>query len=345
VSAGSLGAVVDRVEAELNAFWATPDVSGGAPVAKVRAATMTFVVVAHPRDLARLRTEARALSETHPARAFLLTVDGSLPAWEASTDVDAVCQLGGPVALCHDRVEITFGALAAERAASVVGALALPEVPLVLEVGPDASPVLVEPLIALAQRVIVDTDRLPIDRAAGIARRTTAPIADRAFVRTFTWRELVARFFDPSPEALRRLRRVEVRRTPSPTVEPAALLIGWLASRVGLELRGRRRATYADGSGVELAVLDDARADVGPGTVTAVRIEAELDGRNLHLACEREPSPDAVRSIASGARSEAHEHRFGRRDETWVLTKAIDSTEQDRVYREALSAASAWSRS
>jgi hypothetical protein len=44
-----------------------------------------------------------------------------------------------------------------------------------------------------------------------------------------------------------------------------------------------------------------------------------------------------------GARSASHEHRLGFRDESWVLVKAIDGVASDRVYREAVLAATEWS--
>ncbi len=47
--------------------------------------------------------------------------------------------------------------------------------------------------------------------------------------------------------------------------------------------------------------------------------------------------------LRSGARESAHEHALGRRGEDWVLVKAIDAMESDRVYREALTMAADWS--
>ena len=37
-------------------------------------------------------------------------------------------------------------------------------------------------------------------------------------------------------------------------------------------------------------------------------------------------------------------HPVGYKDEAWVLVKALDSTEGDRVYREAVLAAADWVR-
>jgi glucose-6-phosphate dehydrogenase assembly protein OpcA len=345
VSDGTLGEVVARVESELAAFWAAPDESLGRSVAKVRAATMTLVVATASEHVDGLRTQVRELAASHPSRALIFTVDGRIPGWDVRTDVDAVCELGGPVALCHDRVEIALGALAAGRAGSIVRALALPEVPRVVELGPGAPRSLADALVASADRLILDSDALPAARLAELARATAAPIADRGWVRSFTWRELVARAFDGAAPAARAVTRVEVRRTPSPRAEPAAMLFGWLASRLGWRFEGRRRARDAAGRSVELVVGDDARADVAPGALTAVALDTVVDGRRLSLRVERADDPSSVRWSTTGARVEAHEHRLGFRDEAWVLAKAIDPGAQDRVVRDALLAGAAWSAS
>ena len=51
-----------------------------------------------------------------------------------------------------------------------------------------------------------------------------------------------------------------------------------------------------------------------------------------------------MRWSLAGPRSAAHEHPLGFRDEGWVLTKALDSMEGDRVYRDAVLAAAEWAK-
>src|SRR5262249_45365657 len=144
--------------------------------------------------------------------------------------------------ICSDRVELSFGASAATRASSVISALALSEVPVIVEAAAHAPNVLVDDLVKRCDRVIVDSALLPPARIAGIARESTAPIADRAWVRLFTWRDLVARFFDESPGIAAAIRRVEIARTPGSKGNLAAILIGWLASRLGWRFESRENA-------------------------------------------------------------------------------------------------------
>jgi glucose-6-phosphate dehydrogenase assembly protein OpcA len=343
VTTSPVNEAVARVEAELNAFWAAPDTSTGEAAVKVRAATMSFVVIASQAEAERLRAATEDLAETHAGRAFLVGLDGRIAPWEVATDIHAVCRIDGSVPICYDRVEIMFGAMAAERAASVVRALALPEVPVVMEAAAGAPSLLVDDLAPICDRVIVDSAHMQLARVAEVIGRAGGPVADRAFVRTFSWRELTARFFDEAPSAARAIRRVTIGRTTGGKVEPAALFLGWLASRLGWSFNTKTSATDAAGRPVEIALADEQRADVPPGVLTSVRMTAELDGAPIELCCARTDAPGIVRWSMEGARTLAHEHPLGFRDETWVLIKTIDAREGDQVFRQAALAAADWS--
>lgn len=332
---------VARVEGELSAFWSAPDDASGH--AKVRAATLNFVAAGSPSETESLRGACDALTDTHAGRAFVLRIDGRIPPWAASTEVHAECRIDGAVPICYDRIEIGFGAMAASRAASVVRSLALPEVPIVVESGPGAPHALVDNLAPIADRLIVDSAHTPVARIEELIRRAAGAVSDRAFVRTFSWRELVARFFDSAPGAIAGIRRIEVARTPGGKQDPAALFLGWMASRLGWVLSSRTAAKSSSGGPIEIAVTDDPREGVDPGSLSAVRIATELGGQGLLLECSRTESPGVVRWSMRGARSAEYEHRLGFRDETWVLVKAIDVVVSDRVYREAVLAATEWS--
>ncbi len=342
---GRVSEAIARLEAELAALWAPPDPASGEP-GKVRASTMNLVVVSVPSELERLREATDELNQTHAGRAFLVTVDPRSAPWEIQTAVSAVCRTdGGATPICADRIELSLGAMVAPRAGSILGALALSEVPTVLEIERGAPPQVVESLARAADRIVVDSAHTGLDRLAALARSVTVPIADRAFVRGFSWRELTARFFDDAPLAARAIRRVEVGRTAG-GADPARLFVGWLASRLGWRLGagpGGRGAVDAAERPLEIALRTEELEGLGPGELTSVRIATELGGGRAARSIER-IAPRVVRwSIEGGGRAEVHEHPLGYRDETWVLIKAIDSTESDRVYREALLAGAAWS--
>jgi glucose-6-phosphate dehydrogenase assembly protein OpcA len=347
VSTSPVEQAVARIEAELGAFWSAPD--DGTGNLKVRAATMNFAAVAASSELDKLREACDALTETHAGRAFLFHMDGRIAPWEAATDVHAECRIDGAVPICYDRIELAFGAMASGRAASILRSLALPEVPIVVEAGPGAPGILVDALAPIADRLIVDSAHTPVARIEELVRRSGGPVADRAFVRMFSWRELTARFFDHAPDALAGIRSVEIARTLGGKQEPAALFLGWLASRLGWVLSSRSSArslgaaSGAPDRSIAITLADDPRTDVEPGALTAVRISAEVGRERLECECVRTDTPGVVRWSMRGARSAVHEHRLGFRDEGWVLIKAIDAMTADRVYRDAVLAATEWS--
>ncbi len=339
---GAVSEAVSRIEAELNAFWSAAN-EGDEP--KARASTMNFVVLGGAAETAHLRDEIETLAQTRAGRAFLLTSDARLAPWEVTSDVSAVCHKQGDTVVCYDRIELGFGAIAAGRAASVLGALVLPEVPTILEVARSAPSSLVDALVSGADRLIVDTADLGVRKVAEIARKTKAPVADRAFVRTFSWRDLIARFFDDTAVATKAVTRIRIARTSGGKHDPAALLLGWLVSRLGMRLESKETAVNANGDKMTIELAAEEPNDpLGPGEITAVHLTTWIDGVALELSCARlAEDRHAVCWKREGARSEAHHHALGFRDESWVLLKCIDATEGDAVYREAVLAAADWS--
>jgi glucose-6-phosphate dehydrogenase assembly protein OpcA len=334
---------VGRIEGELATFWSSPDMQTGEPMTKVRASTMSFVLSVASSELAHAAETTNLLADTHPGRAFVLTTDGRLAPWESNYEVRAECRLTGGEPICHDWVEMAFGAMAAERAASVISALALPEVPIVVELGRGAPRTLVTAIVPSADRLIVDTAHTSPTRVAELTAGLATPIGDRQFVRTYSFREFIARFFDDALGALETIRAVTIGRTPGGQTEPAALLIGWLGSRLGWSFESKERALSRGGVPIAITLRDEPRSDIDPGQITGIWIEATLAGEPLSLACARGEAAGTLRWTREGARHSSHEHPLGSRSEDWVLNKAIDGAEGDAVYRQSLLAAAAWS--
>lgn len=356
MSAGPVAEVIARVESELAKFWASPDNTRTEPAPKTRASTMNFVAAGTHDEVERLRQQTEELVETHAGRTLLITIDGRLAPWDVKADWSATCRRDGEVPICYDRVELTFGVAAAERVGSVISALTISDVSVIVEVAPGAANVLGDQLAPVSDRLVFDSSETSIARIAEMARRTKAPLADRAFVRTFSWRELTARFFDDNPEACRAIRRVEITRSAGTKPDPAVLFLGWMGSRLGWRFESRTEAKGGgepsvvgrarDGAGapIEIALLDGPEAEGGARRLDGVRIVTSLRGEPLTLTCARvEGTQNTVRWAMEGARSVEHLHPLGYRDETWVLTKTIDSMEGDRLLREAVVAAAAWS--
>lgn len=332
---------VAAIERELAAIWSDVDPATG--VAKVRASNLNYVAASSAEALDDLRAMTDQLAETHAGRVLLLRVDGRLPPWAVTHEVSGVCRPSGGTSVCNDRVEIGFGAVAAERATSIVRALAIPEVPIVGEIAAGAPSTLSYALAGVARRLVVDSRRMPLGQIAALVVEARGAVADRAWVRAHSWRELVARFFDEQPAASARVRQVRVARgRRAGGADPAHLLLGWLASRLGWTEIGRGAARRPDGGAVEVLVDDDVAAPAGELASVAlvtgeghdeVRCEVRRvdGGRDVHWSLRRAEGHVVERAMA-----------LGHRDETWVLVKAIESTEGDRVYREAAQAGARW---
>lgn len=343
MSSGAVSEAVSHVEAELNTFWSHASDEGES---KARAATMNFVAVGAPSQVEKLRADVSSLAETRAGRVFLMTLDGRLAPWAVVPDVSAVCHKEGEQVICYDRIELSFGAMAAGRAGSVLKALTISEVPTVIEACRGASSVLLDPLLAACDRIIVDSADVGVARVAEIARRSELPLGDRAFVRSFSWRDLISRFFDDSIEALRAIRSIEIERTFEGKNDPAPLLLGWLGSRLGWRFESATSAVDLRGNAIAIQVQEAQRREgLGQGEIAAVRIHSSLGGQPVELTCTRnEGAARTVHWKRQGALTGEHDHAIGFRDEAWVLLKCIESTEGDRIYRQAILAAAEWSK-
>jgi glucose-6-phosphate dehydrogenase assembly protein OpcA len=331
--AGPVGQTLDRIEAELAAVWAPSPADSGEP-AKVRAALTNYIVLTPRSDLARWEEAADAVTATHPGRAIVLTIDGRVGAGDVEAETTAVCRFDdGHTPVCSDRITLVFGSLAAERTASFVRSLILPELPTVVEVAPGASVAVARALAGMAERLVLDTRGTNLALAVELAAATRGRVADRAWVRTYSVRELVARLFDGAVDELERVTRVTLARTAG-GVDPAPLFLGWLGSRLGWTPRGPGRVDGPRGE-VLIEVQETPRGELPEGVITAVHFDIDTGGASLRRSFER-TGPAAARVVVQGPTPSAHSHALGSRDEAWVAEKVIDATEGDRVYRAAL---------
>lgn len=341
---------VAAIERELASIWSIPDPATG--VAKVRATTLNYVAATPPGDLDALREMTDQIAETHAGRVLLTWVDGRLEPWALWHEVSGVCRPSAGTSVCNDRVEIGFGAVAAERAASVLRSLVVPEVQVVGEVIAHAPSLLTYAVVEVADRVVVDSRRMRLGPIAELFQRAKGPIADRAWVRSFTWRELTARFFDESPALGGAIRRVRIERAKlvDGGADPAHLLLGWLASRLGWTELGKGGARRADGGAVEVVIEESSAEGLEPGDLGSISLEVGEGAAALSCKVARKPdgNPDTHRSVhwsrsgAGASRDIAHDMALGRRDETWVLVKAIESIEGDAVYKAAALTGAKW---
>jgi glucose-6-phosphate dehydrogenase assembly protein OpcA len=296
--------VLQRVDAELRALWATPPAPGQMPTA--RACTMNLVVVASSPALAEAWVPVvDQVLQAVPARAIVVGLDVDGPD-ALGADTMAVCTPvgAGGSAVCSERITLVARGGVCAHLPSCVATLCATDVPTTLvwlgRVHAD-DPVF-EPLARDASRIVLDAARGSLGSLANVVYWARARagvdrpgVADLAWTRLAPWQELCARMFDepglrPLASRITRLALVQAGAGGAPLASEGALLLGWLASRLGWKaasLAGKLRLVRQEGAaavvarGAEAAeaqVQATLRADptsrLPAGTLLAVRLEA-----------------------------------------------------------------------
>jgi glucose-6-phosphate dehydrogenase assembly protein OpcA len=302
-----------------------------------RTAVLSLVVHAESDDdLAAVLDTVRGLAGHSPCRTVVVVLpaagavhgNGGNGAGNGSGEGDVAVALravghpGGAVSFVEDIVLRVRGA-AVDHLEATVAPWLLPGLPVVAWT-PTSLPRRDGPLVALADRVVVDSERLvgppgPVGLADVLALARRVPVTDLTWVRLEPWRELFARLFvgaDFAPF----VRRVETVESEGRDLLPSRLLAGWLASRLGLDpavvrvsggprpaLRasarhGGRRARFrvervADGE----MVLAGATIDGGPGRGRTLRLPSRPAAHVLAEALTAGSRPDGVWESAAAA--------------------------------------------
>jgi glucose-6-phosphate dehydrogenase assembly protein OpcA len=315
LAAVPMSSVISRIEKELRDFWATPAAPGEPP--KTRVCTMNLIIVSGSREIADRYTHVvDEVTASIPARAIVVALEPEAPAATLEGEATAVCQVEGHGAVCSERVRLTATGSTCARVASAVEALRVPEIPTTLvwlgRVHVD-DPVFVS-LAADAQRVVLDTEYTSLGSLMKLAtwsrdEANRPRVADLAWTRLAVWQELCARFFDDPNmrEHASKVTRLGLRQASEPGTRlgsEGALLLGWLATRLGWRLQrlgGATRFRRPDGGQVTMTLTAVPRPqEVAPSALAGVTIESEVSGAVTRGTIDRDlasglpgESPDA----------------------------------------------------
>jgi glucose-6-phosphate dehydrogenase assembly protein OpcA len=307
--------VIASIERQLRDLWTTPTAPGELP--KTRVCTMNLVVIAGSSAIAdRYTSVVDEVTASIPARAIVVSLEPDAPGAALSGDATAVCAVGESQGVCSERVRLAASGSTCARVASAVEALCVPEIPTTLvwlgRVHVD-DPVFLA-IANTAERVILDTEYTSLGSLMKLAAWARAEVgrpavADLAWTRLAVWQELCARFFD-DPKMRGHAQGI-VKLTLSQASDPGtrlgsegALLLGWLATRLGWKLQrlgGAMRFRRPDGGHVGVSLTAVKRPEeVAPAALAGLSLEAEADGvrakgsivRDLGSGMEGQ-SPDA----------------------------------------------------
>jgi glucose-6-phosphate dehydrogenase assembly protein OpcA len=269
---------------------------------------LSLVVVADEKHVQEAENAATIAAAAHPCR-LLIVVRRSI---EADTRLDAEVQVGGRLGATEAVVMRMYGRLCL-HAESVVLPLLAPDAPVVTWWhGAPPDEIATDALGVLANRRITDCARAT-DPMAALRQRATdfAPgDTDLAWSRTTPWRALLASALDAADVAPQAAEIGAEAGNAS-----AALLAGWLGSRLGIQAR----------------VVESG----GPG-ITAATISTTRDGAPYDVSISR---PDG--RLATLARGDEGERQLPlpRRELGDLLAEELRRMDPDAVYAEALAQA------
>jgi glucose-6-phosphate dehydrogenase assembly protein OpcA len=354
---------LDAVEPALRALWRS--LSEEAPaegrVAVTRVITMNLVVLAGSETDADQALELSArLAERHPSR--VIVVRSRSGPEKVSAAISILCHpLDGGRQLCSEQIQIVCAGRAALRIAQHVAPLFVADVPVILWL--PQHPLLLpvdEDLLALADRVVVDSRSFPETEAA-LERLTSwiesrREIVDLAWLRLERWRVLTAQFFESaeSRHDLEVLEEVQVRYrigsegTPEGRVE-ALYFLAWLAARLGgrWESKGKHdaegerfAALRPNHTRMEMSLVAAARGGAS-GDLAGVTLVA--DGGTCRYEIARVGELDVAEVVVQAPRSCPGPVRVGfpTQDALELLSLAVSGMPEDPLYRQALRGARA----
>jgi len=329
----------------------------GSPHPPIRASLLNRIVrIAGSWDEVRSREALDELAELHPSRT--ITVE-TRP--EEATGLDARvsirCRLreGGEPLVCFEEVHLRARGELAAHLASVVAPLLIPEMPVVLwHLG--TIPSGDDELIRLSDRIVVDSDAVGpagLDAILWLMEQhcPNKIVTDIAWAGIATWRELLARLFDPTDARpyQRLVDRLAVRFIGgAPTTRPI-LMVGFVASSlewvpVPGDTKDAAGSTYgfrtATGTALaELVQLPPAGL-LRPGELLSVSLQAGQgeEAAYFAVALHEDGSCATLRSALPGRPERTITVPMGRPAWAASLSGELDRRRADTAYRACLEA-------
>jgi glucose-6-phosphate dehydrogenase assembly protein OpcA len=343
--------------------------SGSDTRVRMRTRVLTLIVVAaRPETQERALDAINLLAARHPSRAVILAPgDPDGPSW-LDARIYAQCQLQarGNAEVCTEQIVARCGGELAYHLSELVTPLLIHDLPVVLW-WPDDPPLGRAQFVDLADevdRILVDSGSFREDGAARLMALAQVVgegrlrVLDVGWLRLSLWRELLAGAFDhpllaPELPSVHHVRVDVARPGDVMRVSKAALLCGWLASRLGWRLesplapqRGGESltGTYRAAHGpvhIELRPADPGsdRALRTPGSLA--RVELTLGRRAAEIRARVTRHADHLLATADfeGAQVCRRAGRLEPFGDAPYLAEALDRGSADRIFEDALAAA------
>jgi glucose-6-phosphate dehydrogenase assembly protein OpcA len=357
---------VNAIERELTSLWqqASEDEDHGV----IRSSILNLLVYAPKTTDAGIVDNMLAdITAAHPCRAVLIVADSTATPATLEAQVTSRCTLptGSSKQVCCEQVTITAAGEAVDDVPSAVAPLLLSDLPVYLwwrAVPRIQDKALFWKLADISDRVIIDSaffndphgDIVKMAAVLKNSPRWTA-ISDLNWARLTAWRALLAGFYDISEyrAELDRVERVVIEYAPStvdvPVIPARALLLGgWLASRLGWQVKGDK-AKRTDGStSFELSSEQNdvavefkhATREIEPGHIAQVTLGCTNDESRLFTVKRSQCGKRIETSIRSGEAMRVQRVlSYESLSEAELIAREIEILGHDRVYEQAVMAA------
>ncbi|MEA2448525.1 MAG: hypothetical protein QOG63_457 [Thermoleophilaceae bacterium] len=204
----------------------------------VPARVLNLIAVVDADWRGEIENRLERVGRFNPSRTILCSVERKRTTIDARVSMGAEVGDGGGIHVGEERVELWIGEQHLGMLLTIVDPLVVPDLATVAW-SPHGYDDAVDSLVGLAGVVMVDSVQAADARSA-IQRSQrlldSAYVVDLAWLRSAPWRERIAATFDPPRwrGALREITAVTIRHHPDSSVS-GAMLLGWLASRLGWE--------------------------------------------------------------------------------------------------------------
>jgi glucose-6-phosphate dehydrogenase assembly protein OpcA len=228
------------------------------------ARVLNLIVVVDREWKGEIANRLERVGRYHASRTILCAVEQGRDTLDAVATMMYDDSSEGDLHPMFEYVEIDMGVTQLGRLDTIVDPVLVAELPTVLW-SPHGHGEEVEVLLPRVDVILVDSD--DEEDGAGLGRAAqlleSVYVVDLAWLRTTPWRERLAASFDPPQRlaVLARLDQVSVRYRPS-SAASAALLTGWLASRLHWTIQPLQSQNGAGWSGAATSSDSDGQIDL-----------------------------------------------------------------------------------
>lgn len=357
---------------ELSSALGDPRLSGqldasGSVRVRMRTSVLTLVVIApHPETAERAIAAVNALHQRHPSRAIVVSPTDFDGPSTMDAHIYAECKLSqrSDAEMCTEQILVKTGGELSQHLSRVVTPLLIHDLPVVLwwpDDPPFGSKQFTE-VVGISDRLLVDSGSFNEDNGARLAGLATVvsdgiTVSDIGWLRLTLWRELLAGLFDHPllTREIDHIRHVRIdisRPTSTLRISKAAFYCGWLASRLGWEVKQPLTRHHDDDDDLMTGSFRSGRREIkvelrpvratldgshrAAGSLVRVDVEAERPRSIVRARITRQADHLLATADWNGAQVTRRAGQLEPFDETPFIAEALERPGMDKIFEGAL---------